>query len=257
MVYDDIAELIVVVAHNLDSVVFRLFFVAHTAADETDNHVAGVNAERVVLQADTVSGGCLACYGAVVLVNLKLALEGDGSGHVKHNDTRIILSASPAKGAFRVAVLKGGYVKNLAAAAAGCPHSAAFGTGESAGLTVFLGLGDKEFGIIRGKVFIYGVCAGVYRSGIRFAGCCGLYGYPGRNLAVCDRLHGELVGGSLFKVFHLDVAVGGFACAHLRGALGNLPVIALGAFCGRPLESERSLFGLSVKLQAGGSRRSL
>src|SRR5690606_2076493 len=69
-------------------VVGTLAAFAHTAANPqvTDNHIAGVDVERGMGQANTVAGGRLAGDGNVGVVDVEVALEVDDSRNPKNND---------------------------------------------------------------------------------------------------------------------------------------------------------------------------
>ena len=234
MVDDDLLVFVVVVAHHLHGVVFRLFLIAHPAADETDDHVAGADAEGVVLQADTVTGGALAGDGQVSPRDVQLLLQGDGAGHVEDDGQRPIrfFDAVP-EGALRAVVLQGGHVVDFAATAAGGVHAAALGAGEGAGDAVLFHRGNGELLIVlagrRGGRF------GVHRS-IR----AGVDPGHGRSAARVHGLDAELVIRRLGQAGDRRVA----------GA--DTPLIDFGAvFLEFPGVGSRALHRIPLELQAG------
>ncbi len=204
VVDNNFLERIAVFVHYLHGVVLGLLLVPHPAADETDNDVAGMNPERVILQADTVAGGGLTGNGEISLLDLQLFLKRDGSGHVKNNGERAlgILNAI-AERTLGVVVVQGRHMVNLAPAAAGGEHAAAFCTRESTGHAVLFRCRNAEFLI--GNLGVSGICTGVYRI---FLPCrFGLKGSTGALAVPHYGKYRELIRGSFGEPVHFHIAV--------------------------------------------------
>ena len=137
-------------------------------------------------------------------------------------------------------------MQNLAPAATGGEHAAAFCSRESTRNAVFLYLRDAEFFIGNG-----GIRTGI-DTGIIFPGRFGLKGSTGALAVPHYGKYRELIRGSFGEPVHFHVAVGGRAFFYGGGALRE-HIAELYAALHIPLECEGRFGGFVVQhLESGG-----
>ena len=73
------------------------FLITHTAADVPDYHIAGIDSERIVLDAYPVSRSGLTGDGHISVGDLKRGIQADDAGHVEDDGSSSLLAYCPSE----------------------------------------------------------------------------------------------------------------------------------------------------------------
>ena len=136
--------------HIMQGIVFRIgrdgipfligLVVAQPAADEPENHIRCLDAERIILQTDTVAGCRLSGNGDGIVSDNKRLDELNVSCHIEHDGARTLPLDGPTQRPPMFCVLERSYVIHLSATSAAGISAKALSTREGCRLQLALRL---------------------------------------------------------------------------------------------------------------------